>query len=87
MSSSIRRFVAYRVGGLPEVIVDGVTGFLVEPGDHGSLVDAVRRAPSLSRDACRQYAVQELDIARAVEEHERLYQALAGGPHKPSAGA
>ncbi|MFN2587655.1 MAG: glycosyltransferase family 4 protein [Actinomycetota bacterium] len=29
--------VASRVGGLPEVVVDGVTGFVVEPGDSAQL--------------------------------------------------
>jgi starch synthase len=29
--------VASRVGGLPEVVTDGVTGYLVEPGDVAGL--------------------------------------------------
>ena len=33
--------VASRVGGLPEVVTDGVTGFLVDPGDVGALRDRV----------------------------------------------
>jgi glycosyltransferase involved in cell wall biosynthesis len=33
--------VATRVGGLPEVVDDGVTGRLVEPGDHDALATAV----------------------------------------------
>lgn len=33
--------VAFKVGGLPEVIEDGVTGFLVEPGDVDSMTARV----------------------------------------------
>jgi glycogen synthase len=36
--------VATRVGGIPEVVVDGETGWLVEPGDPAALGQALRRA-------------------------------------------
>jgi L-malate glycosyltransferase len=35
--------VATRVGGIPEVVVDGETGLLVPPRDHGAMADAVVR--------------------------------------------
>ncbi|MCO5101418.1 MAG: glycosyltransferase [Burkholderiaceae bacterium] len=35
--------VATRAGGMPEVVDDGVTGLLVEPGDVLALADALRR--------------------------------------------
>ena len=35
--------VATRTGGMPEVVQDGVTGFVVPPGDRVALVDALRR--------------------------------------------
>jgi starch synthase len=33
--------VCSRIGGLPEIVEDGVTGLLVEPGDVGALHDAM----------------------------------------------
>jgi starch synthase len=36
--------VASRVGGIPEVVVDGETGWLVEPGDATALGQALREA-------------------------------------------
>jgi glycosyltransferase involved in cell wall biosynthesis len=38
-----RPVVASRIGGLPEVVADGVTGILVEPRDPSSLANAIDR--------------------------------------------
>jgi starch synthase len=43
--------VCSRVGGLPEIVEDGVTGLLVEPGDVDGLrerLDEVMRDPALA---------------------------------------
>ena len=42
--------VATRVGGIPEIVDDGTTGVLVEPGDGRGLADAVA---GLIADAAR----------------------------------
>ena len=71
--------VAFRRGGLSEVIVDGVTGFLVPPDDVAAAAAAV--APSaarLSRAACRQHAEGQLDLEVSLDAHERLYRRVAG---------
>ena len=65
--------VAYRRGALPEVIVNGRTGFLVDPGDHEGAGDAVRRAPALDRAGCRRHAESDLDIESSLDAHESLY--------------
>ncbi len=50
--------IAYRRGGPAEIVVDGETGFLVEPDRPEAMAAAVRRLDELDRLACR----------RAVEE-------------------
>ena len=70
--------VAFRRGALPEVIVDGETGSLVAPGDLEAAAEAVKRAPALSRRACREHAERSLDIERSLDAHEALYERVAG---------
>jgi glycosyltransferase involved in cell wall biosynthesis len=71
--------VAFRRGGLSEVIADGVTGFLVPPDDIGAAAEAVSKATGISRMACREHAEDRLDLELSLDAHERLYRRLAGG--------
>jgi glycosyltransferase involved in cell wall biosynthesis len=71
--------VAFRRGGLGEVIVNGVTGFLVPPDDIQAAAEAVSRAAGISRPACREHAERRLDLELSLGAHERLYERVAGG--------
>ena len=76
--------VASRVGGLPEVIDDGVTGFLHPPHDidgmAGSIVRLVRDQALHARvaTAARAAAVERFSAARIVPMYEAAYAALPG---------
>jgi glycosyltransferase involved in cell wall biosynthesis len=70
--------VAFERGGIGEVVVDGVTGLLVPPGDIGSAADAVGGASGLSRAACRAHAVRHLDLERSLDAHVQLYRRVVG---------
>jgi glycosyltransferase involved in cell wall biosynthesis len=77
-----RPVVATRVGGVPDVVRDGVDGFLVEPGD----VDALAaRLAELARDPARRERMGEQGRARVVPRYsverllddvDRLYRSL-----------
>jgi glycosyltransferase involved in cell wall biosynthesis len=71
--------VAFRRGGLSEVILDGVTGFLVRPDDVAAAAEAVSKAAGISRLACREHAEGRLDLELSLDAHERLYRRVAGG--------
>jgi len=71
--------VAFSRGGLREVIVDRVTGFLVPPDDIPAAAEAVSEAALISRQACREHAETHLDLGLSLDAHERLYRRIAGG--------
>ena len=56
--------VASDIGGLPEVVIDGVTGLVVPPGDVPSLARALR---ALADDAELRRRLGEAGVARAAE--------------------
>lgn len=69
--------VAFARGGLREVVVDGVTGILVEPGDIGGAVAAVESVGQIDRRACRQHALDHLNMETCVAGYEDLYASVA----------
>jgi glycosyltransferase involved in cell wall biosynthesis len=71
--------IAFRRGGLGEVIVDGVTGFLVPPDDIRAAARAVPEVAGIARAACRKHAEDRLDLELSLDAHERLYRRVTGG--------
>ncbi|MEM6867530.1 MAG: glycosyltransferase [Cyanobacteria bacterium P01_C01_bin.121] len=70
--------IAYRQGGPAEVVQVGETGWLVEPGDVGGLVDAIAKIDSLSRPACRLQAETHYSLLAWGKRFEQwMYQILS----------
>ena len=67
--------VAIRGGSVPEVLDDGVTGFVCE--DLEQAIDATRRVQTLDRRTCRQRFEERFTAARMAEEYIQLYRRLA----------
>ncbi len=77
--------IAFRRGSMPELIEDGVSGFLVAPGNSDGAAAAVDRIGELDREAARAHVERHFSAERMVDEYLELYERLLRRP--PSRGA
>lgn len=77
--------VASRVGGNPEIVVEGETGHLFPRGDHqalaGRLLDLIRDPERARRmgEAGRRRVETIFPLSEMVRRHERLYEEILEG--------
>jgi glycosyltransferase involved in cell wall biosynthesis len=63
--------IAYKSGSVPEIVEDGLTGFIVS--DERSAVEAVRRLPALSRARIRRRFEERFTARRMAQDYEAIY--------------
>jgi glycosyltransferase involved in cell wall biosynthesis len=74
--------VAYAIVGVPEIVLDGVTGYLVPEGDRGALADRALQlladvgARRSMADKARSRAMAIFDITVIAPEYLRIYEEL-----------
>lgn len=66
--------IARPFGSVPELIVAGRTGFVVETLEE--LVDAVKRVRTIDRAACRRHVEERFTVDRMVDDYEAIYRSL-----------
>jgi glycosyltransferase involved in cell wall biosynthesis len=66
--------IAYRNGAVPEIVEDGVTGFVVT--NQSEAIDAAMRIDSIDRHACRQAFERRFTAAHMADNYLRVYQDL-----------
>lgn len=68
--------IAYPSGALPEIVDDGITGFLVQSAEE--MAAAIRRVEVIDPEACRAAAARRFSKERMVAEYFNLYSRLIG---------
>jgi glycosyltransferase involved in cell wall biosynthesis len=82
--------IATRVGGIPEVVQDGVDGFLYDVGDVNSMADgclSILKNPELRQGlgrAARDHATKEFCASKIVLRYEELYRRTIDEARKSS---
>lgn len=69
--------IAFNCGSVPEVITEGVTGFIVANIDEA--VDAVRQAAKLDRRGCRAEFMNRFSAPKMAQQYVKLYEASIAG--------
>ena len=63
--------IAYRCGSVPELIEEGVTGFIVD--DSTEAVEAVAKIENLDRLACRRRFEERFSATRMAQDYLKIY--------------
>jgi len=80
--------VATEVGGVPELVENGVTGFLVPPRDPDALAEALQKLlndPELRQrmgEAGREKALREFTLDRMLAGTQKVYEEILSKPQK-----
>ncbi|MEE9137783.1 MAG: glycosyltransferase, partial [candidate division NC10 bacterium] len=75
--------IARRRGSVPEVMEEGVTGFICDTVEEA--VRAVQEVKSLGRKRCRQAFEKRFTVAQMVQGYLGIYERLLGRPQKLAA--
>ena len=61
--------VAFNHGAIPEVVVDGLTGYVVD--NHSRMVEAVKKIDRIDRLACRKHVEKHFTVEKMVDSYEQ----------------
>jgi glycosyltransferase involved in cell wall biosynthesis len=82
--------VTTKVGGIPDIVVDGVHGILIDSHEATDVAQALRtlaespaRVRKMSQD-CRAYAAQRLGLDRLAEQFGEIYERVSGRASRPA---
>jgi glycosyltransferase involved in cell wall biosynthesis len=75
--------IAWRRGSVPELVDDGVTGFIVDDIDEA--VRAVNRSEDLDRRLCRRVFERRFSASRMARDYVSVYQDILSQRYEPAA--
>lgn len=68
-------------GSVPELLLDGVTGFV--NSDINCLVSSLKNIHKISRKICREWVEKKFSLQRMTEDYIRVYRHIAGRKFSP----
>jgi glycosyltransferase involved in cell wall biosynthesis len=66
--------IAFRRGSVPEIVEDGITGFIVENIDE--MTESVEKTKTILHHECRESVTQKFSVERMVNEYEKIFSKM-----------
>lgn len=68
--------IAFNRGAMKELIIDGVTGYIVEEGDISGMIKAIRKIESIDRKKCREHVENNFTLEKMVDNYEKTFSKI-----------
>ena len=65
--------IAFNRGSVPEIVIDGKTGFIIKNNNLKKMADAVKKIDKINRADCRKHVEQNFSIQRMVDRYEEVF--------------
>ncbi|PJE57434.1 MAG: hypothetical protein COU82_02015 [Candidatus Portnoybacteria bacterium CG10_big_fil_rev_8_21_14_0_10_38_18] len=70
--------IAFNRGSVPEIVIDGKTGFIIRDNKLEKMADAVKKIDKINRADCRKHVEQNFSIQRMIDRYEKVFYEKTG---------
>lgn len=65
--------IAFNRGSVPEIVIDGKTGFIIKDNNLEKMADAVKKINKINRADCRKHVEQNFSIQCMIDRYEEVF--------------
>jgi len=65
--------IAFEKGSVPEIVIDGKTGFIIKDNNLEAMAGAVKKIGEINRADCRKHVEQNFSIQKMVDGYEKVF--------------
>jgi len=65
--------IAFERGSIPEIVIEGKTGFIIKDNNLEVMADAVKKIDQIKRIDCRKHVEQNFSTQRMIDRYEEVF--------------
>ncbi|MEW5908036.1 MAG: glycosyltransferase family 4 protein [Patescibacteria group bacterium] len=65
--------IAFNRGSVPEIIIEGKTGFIIENNDISAMAEAIKKIHKIKRSDCREHVEKNFSLQQMIDRYEEEF--------------